>query len=157
MRRSTIQTFIQSVINEHKLKINSSMRGHIKQALIKIGFPVEDLAGYVEGTTFNIWLREITTEGKKLVLRDYQQEAAAVFYAGGSEKGGSGVIVLPCGAGKTVTGMAVMDKVDTESLILTTNITAVRQWKQELLDKTNIKEENIGEYSGEGCVFTYWV
>lgn len=149
LKNKKVNVYIENAINEHKLKINSSMRGHIKQALIKIGFPVEDLAGYIEGAAFSIAFKEITSEGKELVLRDYQKEAAQVFYAGGSEKGGSGVIVLPCGAGKTVTGMAVMDKLNTETLILTTNITAVRQWKHELLDKTSITEENIGEYSGE--------
>jgi DNA excision repair protein ERCC-3 len=149
LKNKKVNIYIENTLNEHKLKVMTSMRGHIKQALIKIGFPVEDLAGYIEGTPFSIGLKEITAEGKKLVLRDYQKEAAQVFYAEGSEKGGSGVIVLPCGAGKTITGMAVMDKLDTETLILTTNITAVRQWKQELLDKTNIKEKNIGEYSGE--------
>ena len=144
-----IQPYIIQQKNEFQIIINPVLRGHIKQALIKIGLPVEDVAGYEPGQEFDLSLREITLEGKKLELRDYQKQAADVFYRGGSVAGGSGVVVLPCGAGKTVTGMAVMERIKTETLILTTNITALRQWKQELLDKTTLREEDIGEYSGE--------
>lgn len=144
-----IQPYILEQKNDYQLTIKPVMRGQIKHALIKIGFPVEDSAGYDTGKEFNIALRDITLDGKKLILRDYQKHAADIFYDRGSTNGGSGVIVLPCGAGKTVTGMAIMDKIKAETLILTTNITALRQWKQELLDKTTITEEDIGEYSGE--------
>jgi DNA excision repair protein ERCC-3 len=126
------------------------MRGVIKQALIKIGFPAEDLAGYTEGDPFPIKLREKTLlDSKPFGLRDYQQNSAAAFYAAGSRRGGSGVVVLPCGAGKTIVGMAAMHLAQTKTLILTTNITAARQWKREIIDKTDIKESDIGEYTGE--------
>ena len=144
-----VQLYIKQQKSDYELIIDPAMRGHVKHALIKIGFPVEDIAGYVSGKHFSVELRSVTSEGKELQLRDYQKQAADIFHAGGSSKGGSGVIVLPCGAGKTVTGMAVMDKIKAETLILTTNITALRQWKNELIDKTNISAEDIGEYSGE--------
>jgi len=144
-----VQPYLIEQKNEHQLKVKPVMRGHIKHSLIKLGFPVEDLAGYTPGTHFAMALRNVTSEGKKLQLRPYQKQAVDAFYANGSNQGGSGIIVLPCGAGKTITGIALMEKIETETLILTTNITALRQWKQELLDKTTIPEDCIGEYSGE--------
>ncbi len=125
-------------------------RGNLKQALIALGYPVLDLGGYLEGAELpNFGLREQTMEGRAFELRPYQNEAARLFYAGGAATGGSGVIVLPCGAGKTIVGMGVMDLLKTWTLILTTNTVAVRQWKRELLDKTTLREEDIGEYTGE--------
>lgn len=141
--------FIIGSRNEDRLIIDHMSRGEIKHNLIKIGFPVEDLAGYVDGKYFEINLKPITSTGHNLNLRDYQREACDIFYANGSVKGGSGVIVLPCGAGKTITAMAVMEKLKAQTLIITTNITALRQWKSELIDKTDILPEFIGEYSGE--------
>ncbi len=141
--------YVTSKIDANTLVIDAGMRGHVKHALLKIGFPVEDLAGYVDGALLDVQLRGATTRGKDFSLRRYQRDAADIFYAGGSAAGGSGVIVLPCGAGKTIVGMGVMDKLKCETLILTTNITAVRQWKEELLDKTNLSEEMVGEYTGE--------
>ena len=123
-------------------------RGQLKQALVKIGFPAEDLAGYCAGDPLPIQLRSTARSGLPFGLRHYQQEAAIVFHAGGSEKGGSGVIVLPCGAGKTVVGMACMAAVQSSTLVLTTNITATRQWIAELLDKTTLQEDQIAEYNG---------
>ncbi|HRA19268.1 MAG TPA: DEAD/DEAH box helicase [Anaerolineae bacterium] len=128
--------------------VEASQRGNLKQALIKIGYPVEDLAGYVPGEHLEIALRDITLAGLPLVLRDYQREAVAVFHADGSARGGSGVIVLPCGAGKTVVGLAVMAAVDAHTLILTPNTVAVRQWIHEIIDKTAIDPASIGEYTG---------
>lgn len=144
-----VAQYITDNRNPFRLTIDKDSRGHIKHLLIKLGFPVEDLAGYSDGTHFEITMRQFDLNGNELNLRDYQKEAADIFYAGGSKRGGSGVIVLPCGAGKTVVGMAVMDKLKSETLILTTNITALRQWKNELLDKTTVPEDCIGEYSGE--------
>jgi DNA excision repair protein ERCC-3 len=120
------------------------MRGHIKQAMIKLGFPVEDLAGYVEGGELDIQL----DEREDFRVRRYQQESVDAFWAGGSVKGGSGVIVLPCGAGKTIVAMAAMARIGRKTLILTTNLTAVRQWQRELADKCKIDPEDIGEYTG---------
>ncbi|GEP63497.1 DEAD/DEAH box helicase [Clostridium beijerinckii] len=145
----SIEKYFKEKINDFKYKIDENMRGEIKLSLIKLGYPVEDLGGYIEGNRHEMSLKKFTSLGETLSIRDYQKEASEIFYADGSAKGGSGVVVLPCGAGKTVTAMAVMDKIKEETLILTTNITAVRQWKQELIDKMNILEENIGEYSGE--------
>ena len=128
--------------------VEPAQRGNLKQALIKIGYPVEDLAGYVPGEHLEIVLRDVTLSGEPLTLRDYQREAVAVFHADGGARGGSGVIVLPCGAGKTVVGLAVMAAVDAHTLILTPNTVAVRQWIHELIDKTGIEPASIGEYTG---------
>ena len=124
-------------------------RGLVKQRLIRLGYPVEDRAGYVQGAPLEIALREELPAGGRFGLRPYQEEAVTSFHQGGSALGGSGVIVLPCGAGKTVVGMAVMAAVGTHTLILTPNTVALRQWRQELLDKTALTEDQIGEYSGE--------
>ena len=128
--------------------VDPLMRGRLKQALIKIGFPVEDLVGYRAGETLPISLRATTAAGESFRLRRYQDEAARVFHANGTARGGSGVIVLPCGAGKTVVGMACMAQVQSSTLVLTTGVTASRQWIAELLDKTSLQADQIGEYSG---------
>ncbi|HEU4754976.1 MAG TPA: DNA repair helicase XPB, partial [Armatimonadota bacterium] len=124
-------------------------RGRVKQALLKIGWPVEDLAGYTEGERLTLALRERTLSGRPFDLRDYQEDAVENFWVGGTERGGSGVLVLPCGAGKTVIGIAAMAKAQMQTLILVTGITAARQWRAEILDKTDLREEDIAEYSGE--------
>ena len=145
-----VNKFIEKRIDRNHLLIKKNFRGHIKQALINIGFPVEDIAGYKDGAFLDLKLRErLKSTGEKFVLRKYQQEAIDVFYANNSVKGGSGVIVLPCGAGKTVIGLGIMAKLKTETLILVTNITAARQWINEIIDKMEVKSEWIGEYSGE--------
>lgn len=135
--------------DEKGLIVDGMFRGHIKHALINLGYPVEDLAGYIEGEPKEINLRETTLEGNSFELRAYQKDCVDIFYSDGSERGGAGVIVLPCGAGKTVVGIGVMAKVKSHTLIITTGITACKQWKRELLDKTDIPEEDIGEYNGE--------
>ena len=131
------------------LAVEPAQRGRIKQELLVLGFPPADLAGYVQGQGLEIKLRSMTADGKPLALRPYQLEAIAAFYAGGAATGGSGVIVLPCGAGKTMVGMGVMAAVGAETLILTTNIIAVRQWLTELRDKTELGPALLGEYTGE--------
>jgi len=144
-----IQPFINQRLGTDKILVKKEFRGHIKQALIKIGFPVEDLAGYDEGNKYPFNLRPITRDGKKFGMRDYQRASVEVFHAGGTNEGGSGVVVLPCGAGKTIVGIGVMQIVGAETLILVTNTLSIRQWKNEILDKTDIPESDIGEYSGE--------
>lgn len=144
-----VQPYLLEQQDPHRLKVDPAMRGNLKHTLIKLGFPVEDLAGYAPGAPFDFSLCRQTAAGDLLQLRDYQHQAVDAFYARGSERGGSGVIVMPCGAGKTITGMGIMDQTRCETLILTTNITALRQWKEELLDKTTIPADSIGEYSGE--------
>jgi len=137
------------LVDPGSVEVVPVLRGHVKQALIKIGWPVEDLAGYVAGERLGLALRRTTSEGVPFAPRDYQTEAAEVFYAGGSERGGSGVICLPCGAGKTIVGMCAMARLQAHTLILCTNVTAVRQWIRELVDRTTLTEEDIGEYTGD--------
>jgi DNA excision repair protein ERCC-3 len=141
--------FIAGQIDELSLEIPGHLRGHAKQALLKMGFPVEDLAGYVEGEHCDIELRSIALSGNAFNMRDYQVQSCDAFWAHGSASGGSGVLVLPCGAGKTVIGIGAMSRAQTSTLILATGITAARQWKSELLDKTTIPPDSIGEYSGD--------
>lgn len=129
-------------------RVDPAERGRLKQALVKIGFPAEDLAGYRAGEPLAIKLRTSTTAGQPFALRHYQQDAADVFYASGAARGGSGVIVLPCGAGKTVVGIACMAAVQASTLVLTTNITATRQWISEILDKTTLHADQVSEYNG---------
>ncbi|MDJ0520679.1 MAG: DEAD/DEAH box helicase [Planctomycetota bacterium] len=130
------------------LPVAGENRGEIKRALIKLGWPVEDLAGYVDGGPLEVPLREALPTGAEFGLRDYQHDAVEVFHRGGSAAGGSGVIVLPCGAGKTIVGIGAMARIGRKTLILTTNHTAVNQWRRELLDKTELTEDDIGEYTG---------
>ncbi|MEV0267666.1 DNA repair helicase XPB [Hamadaea sp. NPDC050747] len=121
------------------IAVHPSERGRLKQALLKLGWPAEDLAGYVDGEAHEI---ELALDG--WTLRSYQKEAVEHF-----EAGGSGVVVLPCGAGKTLVGAAAMASAKATTLILVTNTVAARQWKRELLARTSLTEEEIGEYSGE--------
>lgn len=123
-------------------------RGTIKQELIRIGYPVDDRAPLLSGDPLAIALRPETADGRPFGLRDYQREAAETFWAGGAAGAGYGTVVLPCGSGKTVVGMGVMELVREHTLILTTNIAAVHQWIDELLDKTDLSPDDIGEYTG---------
>ncbi|MHB8577157.1 MAG: DNA repair helicase XPB [Dehalococcoidia bacterium] len=128
--------------------VPATERGRVKQALIRAGWPAEDLAGYVDGDLLELELRAETKGGEPFDLRRYQRDAADSFWAAGSVRGGSGVLVLPCGAGKTVIGMSTMEKVRAKTLIIVTSITAAHQWRDELLDKTTLTADQIGEYSG---------
>ncbi|WP_250126525.1 DNA repair helicase XPB [Chroococcidiopsis sp. CCMEE 29] len=130
-------------------EVDAAHRGVLKQALLVAGYPAEDLAGYVEGDALEFQLRSVDQFGAFFWLRDYQKEAAEAFYQAGSVRGGSGVIVLPCGAGKTMVGLAAMAAVQENTLVLTSSLTSVRQWKRELLDKTTLPEDAISEYSGQ--------
>ena len=149
VNQKALKPFIAGTPDPNHVIIDNVNRGNIKSALIKIGFPVEDLAGYVDGAPLALTLRSKTLSGESFSLRKYQQEAVEAFYAGGSNYGGSGTIVLPCGAGKTVVAIGVLHRLQTQTLVLTTNTVALRQWKRELLDKTSLTEDDIGEYSGE--------
>jgi DNA excision repair protein ERCC-3 len=132
-------------VDEDTLAVHPSERGRLKQALLKLGWPAEDLAGYVNGEAHPIELAEAGKNGRPgWTLRSYQQEAVDGFWAGGS-----GVVVLPCGAGKTLVGAAAMATAKATTLILVTNTVAGRQWKRELIARTSLTEEEIGEYSGE--------
>ena len=148
-RDESVGRYLGDWVGESGIVVKSFYRGHVKQALIRIGFPVQDLAGYAEGDHLDLALRDTRLAGPGFALRRYQKEAADIFYAGGSAHGGCGVIVLPCGAGKTIVGMACMAKLRTQTLVLTTSVTASRQWKAELMDKTTLTEDEVGEYNGE--------
>ncbi len=139
LRQRKIAPLLGARIDDDTIVVHASERGHLKQALLKIGWPAEDLAGYVDGEAHPIDLRE---DG--WTLRDYQRQAVDGFW-----DGGSGVVVLPCGAGKTLVGAAAMARAGATTLILVTNTVAGRQWKRELLARTTLTDEEIGEYSGE--------
>jgi DNA excision repair protein ERCC-3 len=139
LRQKKIAPLLGARIDDDTVVVHPSERGHLKQALLKIGWPAEDLAGYVDGEAHPIALAE---DGWS--LRSYQREAVEGFWAGGS-----GVVVLPCGAGKTLVGAAAMAEAQATTLILVTNTVAGRQWKRELVARTSLTEEEIGEYSGE--------
>jgi DNA excision repair protein ERCC-3 len=147
-RNKQVAPLLKDRLSALEFLVEPVNRGEIKQALVKIGFPAEDLAGYTDGEALSFRLRGTTLAGQPFGLRAYQQSAAGAFHAAGSARGGSGVITLPCGAGKTIVGMACMAALQASTLILTTSVTAVRQWVRELLDKTTLQEDQIAEYSG---------
>src|SRR5699024_10383193 len=138
-RSKKVAPMLGSRIDDDTLAVHPSERGRLKQTLVKLGWPAEDLAGYVDGEAHPIALDQTDWQ-----LRDYQHQAAQSFWAGGS-----GVIVLPCGAGKTLVGAAAMAEARATTLILVTNTVAARQWKRELVARTSLTEDEIGEYSGE--------
>ena len=139
LRNKKITPMLGDRIDDDTVAVHPSERGRLKQALLKIGWPAEDLAGYVDGEAHPISLDQTDWE-----LRDYQADAVEGFW-----HGGSGVVVLPCGAGKTLVGAAAMARAGATTLILVTNTVAGRQWKRELIARTSLTEEEIGEYSGE--------
>ena len=136
-------------LDDKRTCIPAEHRGLVKQALIGIGFPAFDRAGYVDGAPFPIGLRDTLGDGSAFHVREYQKQAAEAYIGSALSPGGSGVIVLPCGAGKTVVGIYAMSLLKRRTLVLVTNITAARQWRREIIDKTDISPADIGEYSGE--------
>ena len=148
-RQKKLKEYLGEKVDEMSFAIDPAFRGVLKQVLITIGYPAEDIAGYTEGAPLPMTLRATMTSGLPFVVRDYQREAADVFYAGGDVRGGSGVIVLPCGAGKTVVGIAAMCLLQKTTLVLTTSITAVKQWHREIVDKTTLTDDDVKEYTGD--------
>lgn len=142
-----LQTFWKTK-QECSVLLSNSDRGNIKHALIKAGYPIKDLCGYSTGDGLEINLRDVDIHGKEFALRDYQKEAVESFYHGGKKTGGSGIIVLPCGSGKTIIGLGVIATIANHTLIITTNNISVKQWINELLQKTSITERDIGPYTG---------
>ncbi|MEU8797796.1 DNA repair helicase XPB [Spirillospora sp. NPDC048819] len=138
LRAKKIKGMIGDRVGEDAVAVHPSERGALKQALLKLGWPAEDLAGYVDGEAHAISLVEDGWE-----LRSYQREATDTFW-----HGGSGVVVLPCGAGKTIVGAAAMARAEATTLILVTNTVSAHQWKQELIRRTTLTEDEIGEYTG---------
>jgi DNA excision repair protein ERCC-3 len=139
LRHKKIAPMLGARIDDDTVVVHASERGRLKQVLLKVGWPAEDTAGYVDGEHHEIQLAENGWQ-----LRDYQKDAVTGFWAGGS-----GVVVLPCGAGKTLVGAAAMAQAQVTTLILVTNTVAGRQWKRELIARTSLTEQEIGEYSGE--------
>ncbi|MFB6373067.1 MAG: DNA repair helicase XPB [Bradymonadaceae bacterium] len=145
-----VEEHVVGPVRDGMVQIEEGQRGFIKHALIQVGYPVEDLAGYTEGDPLDVELLDETeSTGEKFELREYQKEAVDAFWAGGTEQGGSGAVVLPCGAGKTIVALGAMAKAQAHTLVLCTNVTALRQWREEIIDKTNLDDDIIGEYSGE--------
>ena len=138
MRAKKVAPLLGTKVDDETVTVHPSQRGHLKQALLRLGWPAEDFAGYVDGQAHAISLNE---DGWK--LREYQRLAAEGFW-----HGGSGVVVLPCGAGKTLVGAAAMAHAQATTLILVTNTIAARQWRDELIKRTSLNEDEIGEYSG---------
>ena len=137
-RSPRIAALLGPRLSEDSFEVLAFARGSLKQELLKLGWPAEDLAGYTPGEPHAIALDEAGWN-----IRDYQSKAVDKFW-----EGGSGVVVLPCGAGKTIVGAAAMSKAKTNTLILVTNTVAARQWRAELLKRTTLTEDEIGEYSG---------
>jgi DNA excision repair protein ERCC-3 len=138
LRAKKVAGMVGKRIDDDSVVVHASERGNLKQALLKLGWPAEDFAGYVDGEAHPIALAE---DG--WAIRKYQQEAVESFF-----HGGSGVVVLPCGAGKTIVGAGAMAQVQATTLILVTNTVSARQWKDELIKRTSLTAEEIGEYSG---------
>ena len=138
IRAKKIAPLLGARIDAETITVLPSQRGQIKQSLLRLGWPAEDFAGYVDGQAHEICLVQ-----KDWKIRPYQELAAEGFW-----HGGSGVVVLPCGAGKTIVGAAAMAHAKATTLILVTNTVAARQWRDELLKRTTLNEDEIGEYSG---------
>ncbi|MBQ9908431.1 MAG: DEAD/DEAH box helicase [Treponema sp.] len=143
------QTVVSEAEKSHCFRLSLTDRGTIKQELLRMGWPVKDDVPLIDGEPLEVSLRQTTLSGRPFNLRQYQKEAASAIVGDKGPGTGFGTIVLPCGAGKTIVGMTVMDLLKTSTLIVTTNISAVHQWIDELIDKTSLKREQIAEYTGE--------
>lgn len=148
VRRPAIAKLLR-VLDEHRFVIEAYHRGEVKLQMIKAGWPVDDRIPLSRGEPIPMTLRHTTAGGAPFAVRPYQEAAASAFLGDLGPGTGYGVILMPCGSGKTVVGMRIMERLATRTLIVTTNVAAVRQWKGELLDKSNLKAEEIGEYSGD--------
>ncbi|MCI0651210.1 MAG: DEAD/DEAH box helicase [Planctomycetes bacterium] len=147
--RHLLEAFLGQRLADGRYRIDPAHRGALKVAMIRAGFPIVDRAGFAQGTRLELAIRKRDSEGDAFALRPYQSEAVDAFFADEGGGGGSGVVVLPCGAGKTVVGIGVLARLRTRALILTPNITALRQWRKELLDKTDVPADQVTEYSGQ--------
>lgn len=145
----SVKTELSSEEKNYCFSLKLTDRGTVKQLLLQALWPVKDEIQLEDGEPLDFQLRSVTSAGKPLEIREYQNAAAAALVGNKGPGTGFGTIVLPCGAGKTIVGMKIMDLLKTSTLIITTNISAVHQWIQELLDKTNLTEEQIAEYTGE--------
>ena len=148
-RQKGVRDYLGERVDATSFAIDDAFRGVLKQALIGVGYPAEDIAGYTEGASLPIGLREISRAGIPFRVRDYQRMGVDAFHAGGDVRGGSGVIVLPCGAGKTIVGITAMAALKKNTLVLTTSTTAVEQWRREILDKTDLDDSMVALYTGD--------
>lgn len=150
--RKGLPELLGEVLDPCRNRIDPAHRGLLKQALIAIGHPVRDLAGFTDGEAMTVELDQHPAEGDPWELRTYQIQAVEAFMAGASgdgREGGNGVVVLPCGAGKTIVGLTAMANLGMRTLILATNTTALRQWRDEIIAKTSLTADELGEYSGQ--------
>lgn len=152
VHHKAIAPLVRRILSKYEVEVPLLSRGTIKVALTKLGYPVRDLAGYAPGEPLAFALRDRLPDGSPFLLRDYQLRAADAFHQGGALAGGSGVLTLPCGSGKTIIGLRAMELVQSSTLILSANITAARQWIRECLEKTTLTSEQVSEYSGENKV-----
>lgn len=148
-REKAVARFLDQRLDKLTFIVNPAFRGALKQALVEAGYPADDRAGYTDGEPFQIKLKSAMPNGAAFEVRDYQQEAIDAFYGAATGLGGSGIVCLPCGAGKTIVGIGAMSQLEQTTLILTTSLTSVKQWRRELLDKTDIPDDMIAEYTGE--------
>jgi len=148
-RQKGVRDYLGQRIDPTSFAIDDAYRGVLKQALIGVGYPAEDLAGYAEGEALAVGIREIARTGLAFKVRDYQRMAVEAFHAGGDARGGSGVIVLPCGAGKTIVGLTALAALKKNTLVLTTSTTSVEQWRREILDKTDLDDSMVATYTGD--------
>lgn len=145
-----VKKWLGRVVDSTHVRLPARNRGELKQALIKAGHPVQDLAGFVDGEQLDVALASPSRQGQSWSVRRYQADAVAAFLGGSTSRGegGSGVVVLPCGAGKTIVGLSVLAELSMRTLILCTNTTALRQWRDEILDRTTLHDDDVAEYSG---------
>lgn len=148
-RQKGVRDYLGTRIDATSFAVDDGFRGVLKQGLIAVGYPAEDLAGYTEGAALEVGLRTTARSGLPFRVRDYQKMAVEAFHAGGDVRGGSGVIVLPCGAGKTIVGLAAIAALKKNTLVLTTSTTAVEQWRREILDKTDVADDQVATYTGD--------
>ncbi|REK76372.1 DNA repair helicase XPB [Paenibacillus paeoniae] len=141
--------WVEAIRSPETWQLAPDCRGLLKQELGRLGYPVIDHAGYHTGEFLSVHLREQALRGNRFALRDYQERAVRAFIQDGAARGGSGVVVLPCGTGKTVIGIAALARLGAATLILTSSRTSAEQWREELLDKTTLAEDSVGLYNGK--------
>ncbi len=144
-----VQPLLGKRVGDTSVLVDPANRGELKQTLAHAGHPVEDLAGYRDGAALEMTILPETKSGTAWGLREYQRDAVDAFFGDSVAAGGNGVVVLPCGAGKTMIGIAAMARLGMKTLVLCTNVTALRQWKAEVLERTSLTPDDVSEYSGE--------
>ena len=145
IQQKSVTPYLLRSLDPRRLEISPTVRAELKLALLKSGFPVEDRAGHERGKPLSFEFRKKTKSGVPWQMRCYQEEGALAFL---EKRDGGGIVILPCGAGKTLVGIAIMKEVAAQTLILTTSVSAVRQWEEELLERTTLTAKKIGRYDG---------